>query len=156
MNQQPKKRTILLIEDNDDHAEISQFYIEEYAKDINVVRLSDGKLAIDHLLAVNKKHNVPYPWLILLDIKLPKYDGHEVLQWLKAELLLTEVPVVIFTSSNSNKDIENAFKEGANSYIQKPMEPDGFSTVISRIIDYWTLDQHGLIVEGLNRSAYPE
>ncbi len=153
MNQQPSKRTILLIEDNDDHAEIIQFYIEEYAEDIEVARLSDGKLAIDHILKVNKKHNEPYPWLILLDIKLPKYDGHEVLQRLKAMPLLTEVPVVVFTTSNSNKDIEDALKEGANSYIQKPMEPDGFATVISKIIDYWTLDQHGLIVEELNRSA---
>jgi len=153
MSQQKSKQTLLLVEDNDDHAEIIQYYIEEYDPSIEVIRLSDGKSAIDHILEMNSNNKECYPWLILLDIKLPKYDGHEILLRLKSDSTLTKIPVVVFTTSNSSKDIETALKRGANSYIQKPTEPDKFATTIATIIDYWSLNQHGIIIEGLNRHA---
>jgi len=154
MSQEEKiSRTILLIEDNEDHAEITQFYINEYADDIEVIWLSDGKIAIDHILEINGNSKRIYPWLILLDINLPKYDGHEVLLRLKSNQSLKEIPVVMFTTSNSNQDIETALKGGANSYIQKPIEPDEFASTIAKIIDYWSLNQHEIIVNNLNHHA---
>ncbi len=148
MPQQPP--TLLLIEDNFDHAEITRFYIHEYAPDIQITWLKDGQEAIDHILHIREHHQTPYPWLILLDIKLPKYDGHEVLSRLKATTELKSIPVVIFTTSNSNKDITTALQNGANSYLQKPVEPDDFENVIIKMIDYWRLNQHNQIIEQLN------
>ncbi len=146
-------RTILLIEDNEDHAEITRFYVNEYAADIKVVWLNDGKAAMDHILEINENREQSYPWLILLDIKLPKYNGHEVLSRLKSNQTLREIPVVMFTTSTSNQDIDAALKGGANSYIQKPIEPDGYAFTIAKIIDYWSLNQHGIIVDNLNKHA---
>jgi len=153
MSKEKNNRTLLLVEDNEDHAEITQFYIKEHAADIDIIWLNDGKAAIDHILEINGNGKGLYPWLILLDIKLPKYDGHEVLLRLKSNQALKEIPVVMFTTSNSNQDIETALKGGANSYIQKPIEPDEFASAINKIIDYWSLNQHGIIVDSLNSHA---
>jgi CheY-like chemotaxis protein len=150
MNAQ-QSRIILLIEDNDDHAEITEFYIHECGKNLEVIRFRDGKEAIEHIVEIRHNRNISYPWLVLLDLNLPKYSGHEVLAKIKTEPLLKQIPVVIFTTSNSNKDIEQALKSGANTYIQKPAEPDEFFPTINQMINYWWLSQHELIVEQLNR-----
>ena len=134
------KRTILLVEDNTDHA-----------PDIDVVWLNDGEIAINHIAEKHAMSNGNYPWLVLLDIKLPKYSGHEVLARLKSDEKLKMIPVVMFTTSNVTKDIEAALMQGANSYIQKPMELGEFGSVIGKIIDYWSLDQHRVIIERLNK-----
>ncbi len=145
------KRTILLIEDDKDHAEITQFHITDHAPDINVVWLSDGEAAINHIVKEHALSNGAYPWLVLLDIKLPKYSGHEVLARLKSDETLKKIPVVMFTTSNVATDVDKAMIRGANSYIQKPMELGNFGSVIAKIIDYWSLDQHRLIFEKLNK-----
>ena len=145
------KRTILLVEDNKDHAEITQFHITDHAPDIDVVWLNDGEIAINHIAEKHAMSNGNYPWLVLLDIKLPKYSGHEVLARLKSDEKLKMIPVVMFTTSYVTKDIEAALMQGANSYIQKPMELGEFGSVIGKIIDYWSLDQHRVIIERLNK-----
>ncbi|OIO71444.1 MAG: two-component system response regulator [Zetaproteobacteria bacterium CG_4_9_14_3_um_filter_49_83] len=145
------KKNILLIEDNCDHAEIACFHIAEYAPEIKVTWLRDGEMAIHHIEHHGTGENNPYPWLILLDIKLPKFDGHEVLARIKANSFMRKVPVVMFTTSNATPDIDRAILAGANSYIQKPATIDGFSDVIAKMIDYWSLDQHAVLLEGLNR-----
>jgi len=145
------KRDILLIEDNADHAEIATFHIREYAPGINITWLKDGEAAMDHIEHHNHDESTPYPWLILLDIKLPKYDGHEVLARIKADNTMRKVPVVIFTTSNALVDIDRAISAGANSYIQKPVTMDGFGDVISKMIDYWSIDQHAVLLEGTGR-----
>lgn len=147
-----KKRSILLIEDNKDHAEITQFHITDHAPDIDVVWLNDGELAINHIVEKHALSDGTYPWLVLLDIKLPKYSGHEVLARLKSDERLKKIPVVMFTTSNVTKDIESALMQGANSYIQKPMELGEFGSVIAKIIDYWSLDQHRVMIERGNNS----
>lgn len=149
MSEQMKK-TILLVEDNEDHAEITKFHITDHAPDIDVYWLNDGELAIDHIVKNHAISNGTYPWLILLDIKLPKYSGHEVLERLKSDKKLKKIPVVMFTTSSMDKDVETAMMEGANSYIQKPMDLGEFGSVIAKIIDYWSLDQHRQMMERLN------
>jgi chemotaxis family two-component system response regulator Rcp1 len=139
------KTLLLLIEDNDDHAELAEFYIEEYDSEINIVRFVDGKEAMEYFQALQNNKDEQKPWLVLLDLKLPKYDGHEILKLIKSHDTLKEIPVVIFSTSNSNKDIRDALGEFANSYIVKPMESDGYANIIQNILEYWDKNQHYLI-----------
>ena len=107
-------------------------------------------MAIEHIVTHNARSHGVYPWLVLLDIKLPKYDGHEVLSHLKANEILRKIPVVMFTTSNAMSDIEAALVNGANSYVQKPTQAGEFGSVIAKILDYWALNQHGIMVERMN------
>ena len=79
------------------------------------------------------------PKIILLDLKMPKVDGIEVLRKIKAEELTRKIPVVVLTSSKENPDIEKAYSLGANSYIVKPVDFDGFSKAIAELGFYWLL-----------------
>jgi DNA-binding response OmpR family regulator len=136
---------LLLIEDDDDHAELTEFYLRDHLQDMQVARLDDGSVAMQYLQAVRSGEQ-PRPWLIVLDLKLPKFDGHEILSYIKSDARLSRIPVVIFTTSNSSRDISLALENHANSYITKPMEPDGYDAVISRMIGYWKLNQHSLVL----------
>lgn len=138
------KKNLILVEDNDDHAELAEFYINEYEPSIQVERLFDGKQALDYFDSIGMNHK-QLPWLVLLDLKLPKHDGHEILKKIKTDEQLINIPVVIFSTSNSNKDIESALNLYANSYIVKPMEADGYESVISELLNYWSMNQHHLI-----------
>lgn len=135
--------TILLIEDDDDHAQLAEFHIGEHDPSFSVLRLSDGEAALKYLDEV-RSGGRQAPWLILMDLKIPKYDGHEVLSFAKSDRALARVPVVVFTTSNSGKDIGKAMGGHANSYIVKPMEPDRYGETIATILDYWRLDRHHL------------
>ncbi|MCI5223464.1 MAG: response regulator [Candidatus Electrothrix sp. AR4] len=139
-----KKELLLLVEDSDDHAELAEFYINDYNKDIHVSRIPDGAEAMACLDRIETPGQA-LPWLVLLDLKLPKYDGHEILARIKNSKQLAGIPVVIFSTSNSGKDIKQALNNHANSYIVKPMEADRYGEVISEILHYWELDQHHLV-----------
>jgi len=142
---EPRTEQLLLVEDSDDHAELAEFYIADYSDRIRVDRLHDGAEAMSYLERVEASPEQSLPWLVLLDLKLPKYDGHEVLARIKNSKRLAGVPVVIFSTSNSGKDIRRALSSYANSYIVKPMEPDRYGEVISEILQYWELNQHHLV-----------
>jgi len=139
------KKTILLVEDDDNHAEIIEFYIKAYSSEFQVNRLSDGLEALEYLESIEK-----FPWLIILDLKIPKHDGHEILKYLKNEEYLKRIPVVIFTTSNSIQDITKAIDAGANSYLIKPMNSDIFLENIKTMLSFWKLNQHGYITNGEN------
>jgi CheY-like chemotaxis protein len=141
-----EEKKLLLVEDSDDHAELTEFYAKDCCPSIQVNRLRDGAEAMAYIEQVEAS-NQDLPWLVLLDLKLPKYDGHEVLARLKRSIRLAKIPVVIFSTSNSGKDIEQALNSHANSYIVKPMEADGYGTVISEMLSYWELNQHHLILQ---------
>ncbi len=172
MNNKKEQFNILLVEDNDDHAEIIEFYIKEYSDNTTVHRIDDGEKAIeyikrqaaatersyrsdeqtenssqkDKLLQCNsikefEKGNNSHPHLIILDLKLPKYDGHEVLQEIKKSRNFKKIPVVIFTTSNSSLDIGKALYHSANSYILKPIEQNKFKEVLGMIIAYWKMNE---------------
>lgn len=140
-----EKRKLLLIEDSDDHAELTEFYIKDYCSAVEVARLRDGAEAMVYIEQTEQVDTAPLPWLVLLDLKLPKYDGHEILMRLKGSRHLAKVPVVIFSTSNSSKDIEQALNNHANSYIVKPMEPDRYGEVINEVLSYWQLNEHYLL-----------
>ena len=139
-----RRELLLLIEDSDDHAELAEFHINDYNEDIFVNRLHDGAEAMSYLESLEQSDQ-SLPWLVLLDLKLPKYDGHEILAKIKKSARLAEIPVVIFSTSNSGKDIKHALAAYANSYIVKPMEADQYGAVISDILRYWEMDQHHLV-----------
>lgn len=136
-------RKILLVEDDDNHAEIIEFYIKENSSEFDVTRLSDGHEALEYFKNITK-----YPWLIILDLKIPKHDGHEILEYIKNDKKLKRVPVVIFTTSNSNKDIAKAIDAGANSYLVKPTDPEKFLNNIGAMLSFWKLNQHEYITNG--------
>ena len=146
------RELLLLVEDRDDHAELAEFYINDYSEKIHVNRLHDGAEAMAYLENLEASEQT-LPWLVLLDLKLPKYDGHEILVKIKNSERLAGIPVVIFSTSNSGKDIKKALNSHANSYIVKPMEANLYGEGISEILHYWELDEHYLLQDTSRNDA---
>lgn len=128
-------RPILLIEDNPMDVDLTRRAFAR-GKAINPVTVArDGEEALACL--ENWKINEPTPVVILLDLKLPKVDGLEVLRYLKTNPRFQTIPVVILTTSSEESDVQVAYQEGANSYIVKPVDFDKFIQVINNIHSYW-------------------
>jgi CheY-like chemotaxis protein len=133
---------ILLVEDNKDDVELTLHALrkENLANNIQVV--TDGEEALDFLFcrgAFEKRSQEQTPKLVLLDLKLPKVDGLEVLRQLKADPRTKLVPVVILTSSKEERDLVSGYNLGANSFIQKPVDFDQFRDTVKRVGMYWLL-----------------
>ena len=131
---------VLLVEDNPDHVEITMGVLqaEDCISKIDVV--ADGEQAINYLHGMgdyNDREKYPTPDLILLDINLPKVDGIEVLKHIKNDSVLRKIPVIILTTSESDRDIEEAYDKGANSYIAKPVSSKDFIAKIRDMGFYW-------------------
>lgn len=133
---------ILLVEDNTNDAELTIRALHKKKLANNIIHLKDGAAALDFLFGKGEfeSRNINLkPKIILLDLKMPKVDGLEVLRKIKSDDLTKTIPVVVLTSSKENPDIEKAYAAGANSYIVKPVEFDGFSKAISELGFYWLL-----------------
>jgi CheY-like chemotaxis protein len=132
--------TILLVEDNDDHAEVVGRSLERHRVANAIHRVSDGEAALDYLL-----HRGPYldpatsprPNLILLDLRLPKVDGMEVLRQIKQSPALHRIPVVMLTTSAAEQDVGRAYDLHANSYLVKPVNFEGFDRMMHDLGYYW-------------------
>lgn len=128
---------ILLVEDNEGDILLTKEALNQ-GKIINTISVvKDGKEAINYM-----EKNSPYtesllPDLILLDINLPKMNGHEVLQNLKSNNNFKQIPVIMFTTSSSERDILKSYKNYANCYITKPVEVDDFLDTIKSIENFW-------------------
>ena len=136
---------ILLIEDNAQDAELTIRAIRKYNSTIKVLHLKDGVEAIDFLLKESELSNpkiLEYPKAILLDLKMPKLDGIEVLKIIKSAARLKHLPVIMFTSSKENPDVEKCFRAGANSYIVKPVEIENLVDVVKNLVHYWVILNH--------------
>ena len=136
----PQISTILLIEDNDDHAELVRRSFEDHSLSNNLFRVADGEQALNYLFRKEKyldEDIYPYPSLILLDLRLPKIDGIEVLNLIKKTEELRKIPVVILTSSEAEIDIAKAYLHYANSYIVKPLDFNKFSELMEDLGLYW-------------------
>lgn len=126
-------KSILLVEDNPDHATLTQRALKK-ANIANPVELvEDGQQALDRLLDAKNA----LPMLVLLDLKLPKVDGLEVLKRLRANERTRRVPVVILTSSDEEHDRAAGYDLGCNSYIRKPVDFDEFSRAVRELGLYW-------------------
>ena len=133
---------ILLVEDNPYEARLTIRSLKKNNVTNNLLHLSDGAEALDFLFARNKYidrkvENVPN--IILLDLKLPKISGLEVLKAVKSDERTKLIPIIVLTSSNEEKDITLSYQLGANSYIVKPVDFDSFSTAIANLGMYWML-----------------
>lgn len=136
------KFDILLIEDNSSDAELAIRVLKKNQIAGNIIHLKDGASAIDFLFGegeFEKRDINSKPRIILLDLKMPKVDGIEVLRKIKANELTKNIPVVILTSSREASDLEKAYSNGANSYIVKPVDFEDFSKVIAETGRYWIL-----------------
>ncbi|MEO1052685.1 MAG: response regulator [Bacteroidota bacterium] len=122
---------ILLIEDNPHDAELATMSIRLVREDLKIVRCMDGEEAIEYIDNINGH----LPKLILLDIKLPKVDGLEVLGKVKDFMRIKKIPVVIFTSSQLPADINLGKKLGADEYIVKPMQLPDFRREIRHVVE---------------------
>jgi two-component system response regulator len=134
--------TILLVEDNPDDIELTMraFRKNNIANSLMVAR--DGVEALDYLFcrgAFSERNIREIPRLILLDLKLPKMDGLQVLEALRAEDVTKLVPVVILTSSREEQDLISGYRFGANSYVRKPINFNEFVDAVRNIGLYWLL-----------------
>ena len=128
---------ILLVEDNEGDVFLVKEAFEE-GKIINKISVTrDGKEAMDFLDKKGKYENIQLPDLILLDINLPKKNGHEVLEYIKEKDELKQIPVIMLTTSSSEKDILLSNKNHANCFITKPVDVDHFLKVIYSIENFW-------------------
>jgi two-component system, response regulator len=130
---------ILLVEDNRDDEELTLLTLAEYhiATDIKVVR--DGAEALDYLFATGQYtgQRTGLPHFILLDVKLPKVNGLEVLQRVKQDRRTSKIPVVMLTSSREDPDVNRSYELGVNSYIVKPVDFNQFKETIKLLGYYW-------------------
>ena len=131
---------VLIVEDNDEDAELAIRALKKHRLANNVVHLSDGEQALDFIFGRgNYSDRVisQMPKVILLDIKMPKVSGLQVLHAVKSDPRMKVIPVVILTSSEEDPDIKKSYELGANSYIVKPVEFDNFSKTVAELGMYW-------------------
>ena len=133
---------ILLIEDNEGDIVLIREALKEADFDGKIIEIKDGEAAISYLLkniALQEPISIS---LVLLDVNLPKKNGHEVLKFIKCNEYLKHIPVIMLTTSSSQNDIKAAYENAANSFITKPSDTDDFQEVISKIKNYWFTVTH--------------
>jgi len=133
---------ILLVEDNMDDAEMTIHALRKNNLANKLIHMKDGEEALDFLFGagnfIGRDVNLK-PSLILLDLKMPKIDGLEVLERVKSNEATKKIPVVILTSSKEDPDVSKCYELGANSYIVKPVEFESFMKAVSELGMYWMI-----------------
>ena len=139
----PNSVEILLVEDNITDAELTIRELKKHNMANNLVHVKNGEEALDFIFATGKyatTREIQYsPKVVLLDIQMPKVNGVEVLQKIKADPRTRAIPVVVLTSSKESPDIQKCYDLGANSYIVKPVNFEGFAQSIKNLGFYWLL-----------------
>lgn len=136
------KVEILLVEDNMNDAELTIRALKKKNLANNLVHLKDGAQALDFIFAKGEyagRDVSNIPKVILLDLKMPKVNGMEVLAQVRADERTKKIPVVVLTSSKEDPDVSECYKLGANSYIVKPVEFDNFHEAVTSLGYYWLL-----------------
>ena len=132
-----KPAQVLLVEDNPDDVELTLEALTDSKIRMEVHIVPDGLLAMKFLRKEDEYENKPRPDLILLDLNLPKMDGREVLKEIRDDQNLTDLPVVVLTTSQSEEDILKMYKLHANCYISKPVDFLKFSEIVKQIEGFW-------------------
>lgn len=134
---------VVLAEDNIDDAELAIRELRKHKVGNNLLHVKDGEEALDFIFGTGKfthlKNPLHLPKVILLDIQMPKVNGIEVLEKIKADERTRAIPVVILTSSNQSPDIKKCYNLGVNSYIVKPVDFENYSKTIKELGLYWLL-----------------
>jgi CheY-like chemotaxis protein len=132
-----QKSPILLVEDNEDDIVITKRALEKVEIMNNLYIVNDGQEALNFLKRTGKYKNVPRPGFVLLDLKMPKLDGFEVLKEIKRTPELKIIPIIILTTSERDEDISRAYALGCNSYIVKSVDYTKFINIVIKIKQYW-------------------
>ncbi len=132
-----KPAHILLVEDNEGDILLTLEAFEESKVKTIISVVRNGEEALDFVFKRGTFSDVKKPDLILLDINIPIYNGHEVLRQIKEDTQLKKIPVVILTTSASSKDINMAYENHGNSYVKKPLHMDDFLKAILKIEEFW-------------------
>lgn len=128
---------ILLVEDSPEDFETTKRAFRRSGLKNPIHRCADGDEALDFLFRRGSHADAARPGVILLDLNLPGTDGREVLSEIKADPNLKQIPVIVLTTSSDSRDVSACYSAGANSYIQKPVDLDGFMRAIERLNDFW-------------------
>lgn len=135
-----RSQTILVVEDSDDDFHATARAFKKAGLSNPVRRCTNGDQALDYLYRRGEfaePAEAPLPGIILLDLNLPGTDGREVLRVLKQDRELHRIPVIVLTTSNAEQDIQRCYDYGANSYVQKPVDLQGFVLAMTRLKEYW-------------------
>lgn len=134
-------RPILLAEDNPNDVELIVTALQEARLVNEIIATPDGEQALDYLHRRGRfaDRTGPQPAVILLDLKMPKVDGREVLRQIRADPGLREIPVVILTSSREESDLLQTYQLGVNAYVVKPVDFEEFTTAVGKLGCFWAL-----------------
>lgn len=135
-----KKKLILVVEDNPDHLELTVLTLEEHSVDAEIVVAQDGAGALDFLFgtgAYSGRDTQKQPDLVLLDMRLPKLSGLDVLRSIRANPMTAMVPVVMLTSSSEVSDMTASYQNGANGFVRKPVDFEAFSEKLNSLQAFW-------------------
>ena len=141
------EKIILLVEDNPDDEQLAVRALQRNNVVNEIVVARDGQAALDYLLDESK----PLPALVLLDLKLPKVNGLEVLKRLRATERTAILPVVILTTSKEDQDLLDSYRSGCNSYIRKPVDFAQFAEAMRQLKVYWLVINEGPPKNGTSR-----
>ena len=136
---------ILFVEDNPHEAELTIRGLKKHNLANKLKHIDDGAEALDFIFSrgiYSSRENSPNPKLIILDLKLPKVDGLEILRQLKADKRTRIIPVVVLTSSQEEKDVIESYRLGVNSYIVKPVNFESFGQAVADLGLYWVILNH--------------
>jgi len=133
-----KPLEILLVEDNEGDIEMTQRVFRDGKSACNISVANDGSEALDCLFKRGNFVNAPTPQLILLDINMPGMDGKRFLELMKKEQELKSIPVIMLTSSQSPKDIQECYERHASCYVVKPFNGQEYADALRRIVDFWS------------------
>ena len=128
---------ILLVEDDEDDVALFQDALRESGLRPSLHIVGDGAEALGFLRREDRWAMAPTPDLVILDLNLPRVDGHQVLEAIKGDPKLASIPVVVFTTSGRAEDVQGAYNRGANAYIQKPMSFTRLLEVTAKLEDFW-------------------
>jgi CheY-like chemotaxis protein len=143
-----KKLVILAAEDDPNDLELLRHVVGENGVEVNFQSADDGEQLIDYLRGEGKfsdRDRHPVPDIVVLDLKMPRMNGFEVLQWLRQEPGLARIPAVVLSGSGLESDIEEAYRLGANTYFTKPGQLAELRKIIGSLIDYWRRSQRPII-----------
>ena len=136
-----RRKVILVADDSAEDLVILQRAFLKAGINAQLCSVKDGQQVIDYLSGEGEfgdRTAHPLPRLILLDLKMPRMDGFDVLRWLEKQSTLKKMPVTVFTSSDEDKDVDRAYELGANSYLVKPSSLSGYTGLVEKLHEYWT------------------
>ena len=141
----PNNIPILVADDDAQDTMLVKMAVQKASLNLQLASVQDGEEAIDYLLGkadFADRQTHPFPKLVLLDLKMPRLNGFDVLDFVRGQPGLRQLPIVIFSSSDDPKDIQRAYDGGANSYLCKPHSNDDLSALLKALEDYWCKFNH--------------